>query len=346
MEIATTPWPIVGHTVAVEMLARAARTGQVAHAYLFSGPEGIGRLTLARIFAQALLCEAPPEERPCDRCSTCQRVERGVHPDVSVISRETQAATEERGDGKHTRISIETVRNLRASISLRPMEGRWRVAIMAESDLLSRDAFDALLKTLEEPPPFVVLILIATEAEALPETIRSRCQPVPLEPLSRSAVAAALTRRGIPPEDAATIASLSRGRIGHALALAADPEALNARRQAVDAGLEMIENPLAAIAGARRLADTYRRGQRDAVERQVDLLLGLWRDLLLLAGGCDDAIVNADRRDRLARLARQWTLAEIHRGVVATLQALGDLAINAQPRLVLDHMVTQWPQPR
>ncbi|MFO7271607.1 MAG: DNA polymerase III subunit delta' C-terminal domain-containing protein, partial [Sphaerobacter thermophilus] len=149
-----------------------------------------------------------------------------------------------------------------------------------------------------------------------------------------------------PPEEAATIASLSRGRIGHALALAADPEALNARRQAVDAGLEMIESPLAAIAGARRLADTYRRGQRDAVERQIDLLLGLWRDLLLLAGGCDDAIVNADRCDRLARLARQWTLAEIHRGVVATLQALGDLAINAQPRLVLDHMVTQWPQPR
>src|SRR5690606_30099447 len=133
-----------------------------------------------------------------------------------------------------------------------------------------------------------------------------------------------------PEADAQTIASLARGRVGHALALAADPQALAERREAVDAGLEMIESPLAAIAGARRLADSYRRGQRDAVERQIDLLLGLWRDVLLLAGGCHDAIVNADRRERLATLAGQWQIAEIHRGVVATLQALSDLAINAQ----------------
>src|SRR5690606_19629864 len=136
-------------------------------------------------------------------------------PDVSVLSRETQAAAGERSEGKHTRISIESVRNLRGSIALRPMEGRWRVALVAEADLLSRDAFDALLKTLEEPPPFVVLILIATEAEAIPETIRSRCQPVPLEPLGRAAVAAELIRRGIPEADAQTIASLARGRVGH-----------------------------------------------------------------------------------------------------------------------------------
>src|SRR5690606_12273436 len=144
-----------------------------------------------------------------------------------------------------------------------PMEGRWRLAIVAEADLLSRDAFDALLKTREEPPPFVVLILIPSEAEAIPETLRSRCQPVPLEPLGPAAGAAQLLRRGIPEADAQTIASLARGRVGHALALAADPQALAERREAVDAGLEMIESPLAAIAGARRLADSYRRGQRD-----------------------------------------------------------------------------------
>ncbi|MDI3339133.1 MAG: DNA polymerase III subunit delta' [Sphaerobacter sp.] len=342
----THPWPIVGHAVAVDLLARATRTGQVAHAYLITGPEGIGRFTLARTVAQALLCAAAPERRPCGDCSACQRVARGVHPDVSVISRETQAASEERGDAKHTRISIETIRNLRATIALRPMEGRWRVAIITESERLSRDAFDALLKTLEEPPPFVVLLLIATEAEALPDTIRSRCQPVPLEPLSRSAVAAELTRRGVPAAQATTIASLTRGRIGHALALAADPEALQEQSAAVQAGLEMIESPLAALAAARRLADAYRRGQRDAVERQLDLLLGLWRDLLLLAGGCDEAMVNADQRDRLAALARSWSIAEVLCGLTATYQALGDLALNAQPRLVLDHMVMQWPQPR
>ncbi len=337
------PWPVIGHPVAVEILRRAALSGHPSHAYLLAGPEGVGRRTLALAFAQALACAAPPAARPCGDCSACRRIARGIYPDVTLVSLATQAASSEKADAKHTRISIDTVRELRASLALRPLEGAWRVAIVDDADRLSRDAYDALLKTLEEPPPFVVLVLIATEAEAVPETIRSRCQQIALEPVPRAEVAAALAARGLDPDQAATIASVTRGRIGHAIALAADEQALAASREAVETGLEMIETPLRAVGGARRLAEAFRRGQRDQVERQLDTLLGLWRDLLLIASGCPDQIVNADVRDRLTALAGRWRLPEIHRGLKATHQALFDLAANVQPRLALVHMVMEWP---
>ncbi|HVX31341.1 MAG TPA: DNA polymerase III subunit delta' [Nitrolancea sp.] len=337
-------WPIIGHQSAVELLQRSITTGQIGHAYLLSGPQGIGRRTLARTFAQALVCEVPLAERPCGVCSACRRIARGIHPDVMTVSLEQQAATEPR-DSKNTRITIDTIRELRSNLALRPLEAEWRVAILEDVELFSLPAYDALLKTLEEPPPFVVLLLIATELEAVPETIRSRCRPLALEPLSRAEVRAALTARGVEPEQATLLSGITRGRIGQAIALADDRAALEARRESVDAGLEMIENPVAALGTVRRMTESFRRGQRARVESDLDTLLGLWRDLLLIAVGCAEQIVNVDTNERLQRLARFWTLSEIHDGLTATHQALVDLSLNVQPRLALDRMVTQWPRP-
>jgi DNA polymerase-3 subunit delta' len=336
-------WPIIGHQAAVELLQRSIATGQIGHAYLLSGPQGIGRRTLARTFAQALVCEAPLPERPCGVCNACRRTARGIHPDVMTVSLEQQAAADS-SDSKNTRISIETIRELRSNLSLRPLEADWRVAILEDVELFSLPAYDALLKSLEEPPPYVVLLLIATEVEAVPETIRSRCRPLALEPLSRTEVSATLEARGVEPAQAAMLAGITRGRIGQAIALAGDRAALDARRASVDAGLEMIERPVAALGGVRRMTDIFRRGQRARVEADLDTLLGLWRDLLLIAAGCQEQIVNVDVGDRLRRLAGAWSLAQIHDGLTATHQALFDLSINVQPRLALDRMVTHWPR--
>lgn len=338
-----TDWPVIGHRAAVDLLRRSIELGQVGHAYLFAGPEGVGRRTLARTFAQALVCQADLSARPCGRCSACRRATRDIHPDVVSVSLELQSANETR-ESKNTRISIETIRELRSSLSLRPLEANWRVAILEDVDLFSLAAYDALLKTLEEPPPFVVLLLIATELDSVPETIRSRCRPVTLEPLSRADVVAALTERGIDPVLAAMVAGVTRGRIGQAFALAADDGALAARRASIDAGIEMIENPLNALGTVRRMADGYRRGQRARVERELDTLVGIWRDLLLLSVGCFEQVVNVDVIDRLQPLASQWSLDQIRNGVSATHEAQFDLSINVQPRLALDRMVTQWPR--
>lgn len=339
-----TEWPVIGHRAAVDRLRRSLESDQVGHAYLFTGPEGIGRRTLARIFAQALVCTSQRESRPCGQCSACRRTARGIHPDVVTVNLELQSARDSR-DGKNTRISIETIRELRSNLSLRPLESAWRVAILEDVDLFSTPAYDALLKTLEEPPSFVVLLLIATELDAVPETIRSRCRPIMLEPLSRADVVSALTERGVDPELATMIAGITRGRIGKAFELSADETSLSARRETIDAGIEMVANPLEAIGAVRRMADGYRRGQRARVERELDALLGIWRDLMLLATGCVDQIVNVDVVERLELLCGQWSLDQIHEGVRSTYQALFDLSINVQPRLALDRMVTQWPRP-
>ncbi len=339
-------WPVTGHRVAVDLLARAVQSGDVAHAYLITGPAGVGRSTLALTFASALSCGAPVDQRPCGHCSSCRRIARGIYPDVSVTNLASQAAGSSDADRKNTRISIDVIRELRASISLRPLEGDWRVAIIEDADLLSRDASDGILKTLEEPPPFVVIVLIATESEALPETIRSRCLHIPLGPLSRPEINRVLTARGIGAAQAAMIASISRGRIGQALDLAADADVLAARRDAVDACLKMIDDPLVALGGARRMAEAFRRGQREQVQQQLDLLVGLWRDLLLVKTGCADQVVNADIADRIAVIAGRWEPVEIQAGLKATYQTLIDLGANVQPRLALDHMVVQWPAAR
>jgi len=335
--------PVHGHRAAVDLLSHGMRTGDVSHAYLITGPAGVGRRTLARSFACALACGAPMAQRPCGNCSVCRRIVRGIHPDVSLVSLESQLVGSGSAERKNTRISIETIRELRSSISLRPLEARWRIAIIEDADLLSRDAYDRLLKTLEEPPPFVVIMLIATEPDSLPETIRSRCLHIPLGPLSRSEIVEALVARGIGADQAMVIASISRGRMADALDLAADAEGFTSRRNAVEGSLQMIEDPLVALGGARRLADTFRRGQRDKVHAELDLLLGVWRDLMLTASGCPEQMVNVDLADRITALAKRWELLVIQAGLKATYQALIDLSVNVQPRLTLDHMVTQWP---
>ena len=338
-------WPIIGHESAVDQLARAVQSGRINHAYLFTGPDGVGRRTIARTFARALVCDAELESRPCGTCSACRRVGEGSYPDVTTVSLESQLASSERKDSRNTVISIETIRELRSSVSLRPMESDWRVAIIEDVDRVSRDAYDALLKTLEEPPSYVVLLLIATEFAALPETIRSRCRHISLEPLSRPLVAEELRKRGVADEQADLIARLTRGRIARAIELMADEETLEQRNESVKRAVEMIGDPLVALAEVRRLADVYRRGQRDHVQQEIDLLIGLWRDLLLHVAGRPDDVTNIDVIGDLTSAGPGWQLADIQRALEACYQALHDLSVNVQPRLALNTMVIQWPEP-
>jgi len=333
-------WPVIGHEAAVTALARAVQRGRVSHAYLISGPAGVGRRTLALAFAQALLCQATPPDRPCGRCRNCTRVTRALHPDVTVLSRETTGSERET---RSTRIPIEAIRELCATIALRPLESDWRIVVIDDAEWLSREAADALLKTLEEPPSFAVLILIVEDVSSLAETIRSRCQHVRLGPVPVETVRAALEARGIDPARASLIATLTRGRIGNGFRLASDPQALAQYQELSEAGVQMLTDPLTALGRARQLADSFRRGRRTLVEAQLTVLAMLWRDLLLLRSGLGDRIVHADQRARLERLAHHWSLAEILHGLRVTCQAMVDLETNVQVRLALDAMVTQWP---
>ena len=342
-------WPVLGQERAVALLQGAITRETVAHAYLFAGPAQSGRATLARLFAQALNCEAPSAAAgvPCGDCRPCRKIERGTHPDVRFVglaSQEAAASGRARRESKNTTLSIETVRDLCADLSLRPLEGRWRVAIVEDAETMQEAAANAFLKTLEEPPSFAVIILIVPEIGAVLPTIRSRCQVIETRPVARDALGLALQRRhGLSPADAQTVAALSRGRAGWALAAAKQPGFFEERRAAFATMLGLLNGPAFDFFPlVDRLTERFRRGRRDDVYAELDAWLGLWRDLLLMRSGCADLLLNVDYAEQLRPLAARFTLAHLRAAVSATGDTLRRLDENVAPRLALEVMVLRW----
>lgn len=163
---------VVGQEIVKKILSRAAAESKVVPAYLLSGTRGVGKTTIARIFAKALNCQQAPTAEPCNTCEQCKRITKGIHVDVVEI------------DGASNR-GVDDARRLRESIAYAPMEGRYKVFIIDEAHMLTRESFNALLKTLEEPPPFSTFVFATTEPHKFPVTIISRCQHFVLKPLTK-----------------------------------------------------------------------------------------------------------------------------------------------------------------
>ena len=172
---------VVGQEHVKDVLLAALRLGRVGHAYLFSGPRGVGKTTTARLLAMAVNCDAAAAQRPCGDCESCLLVQRGDHPDVI----ELDAASNN---------SVDDVRDLREKVRLASLRGGRRVWVLDEAHMLSRAAANALLKTLEEPPPGLVFVLATTEPEKLPPTVLSRCQHFRFRRLSVDQIRSKLTR--------------------------------------------------------------------------------------------------------------------------------------------------------
>lgn len=342
----TTRWPLVGHADAVRDLSDAVVSGRLSHAYLITGPEGVGRTTLARTLAKALNCERPVEERPCGECGSCRRIEANGHPDVTVVDLDWQAEmiAAPRGDGSRSRqrLSIETIRWLRQDIVTRPVMGRWKIQIIDDADLLSDSAPDAFLKTLEEPPPYAVIVLVATSEDSVSETVRSRCRHIPLGTVPTAVVRDTLIARDVPPAAASAISRSARGRIAWALQIAGNQDAMRARRETIEAALEHVTTPLGRVEVSGIIAGNHSRNREKTYEL-LDLYAGLWRDALLHKAGLDELTVFPEAGDRLATFAGGFEVSELRRAVWATQRCMGDLDSNMQARIALHAMVMQWP---
>ncbi|MBM4464505.1 MAG: DNA polymerase III subunit delta' [Chloroflexi bacterium] len=319
-------WQVVGHKWAVDLLRRALAGERVAHAYLLTGPPQIGKRSLALNFAQALNCL--DEEKPCGQCLACSKIAHGSHPDVQVI------------EGEGGTLKIDQMRTLRREAALSPLEGRWKVYIIRQMEQATAEAANCLLKTLEEPPPHVILMLTASEAEALLPTIVSRCQVLNLRPLTTETVQRALQERwGVDVERTRLLACLSGGRLGWAIAASQNNVVLPQREKHLDEMLELMgQGRIERLEYAQQLSRNP-----EAAPELLHLWLSWWRDLLLAASGSTVGIVNIDREDTLRAQAQRYSLGQVRDFVEALRAAAWRLEHNANTRLTLEVLMLSLP---
>lgn len=337
-------WPVGGQDEAVRALRSGIDRNATRHAYVFSGAEGSGKAWLASVFAQTLQCDQPPEPGvPCLVCRSCRKISRAVHPDVQTFDLGRQAAMAERSGGKNTTMTIETVRELTATSGLRPMESRWRIIVIEDAETLQETAQEALLKTLEDPPGFMVLILLTNDADVLLPTVRSRCQQIDLRRVARPAIVDSLLASGVSEQQAHELASLAGGRIGWAHNAAREPKLAMRRQEAISTAMAWIEGD-----GYDRLVTAFRMGdvftkKRDEAFQALEAVLGLWRDALLTRLDMISYVTYPSSGGQLSAMLETWDIGALHRAIESVQACIRDLEANVRPRLALEAMVMQWP---
>lgn len=335
-------WQIVGQSRAVSLLQRSLEQGAVSHAYLVVGPPHVGKMTLALDLARVVNCQGG--EPPCGECDACRKITSGNHADVQVIGLDSSGKSSDR---LRTEISIDQIRELQHSSSLPPFEGRYKVFIIDGAELMSTEAANCLLKTLEEPPAGVIFVLLTADESVLPATVVSRCQRLELRPLAASQVGVALAERwGVEAQKAELLARLSHGCLGWAISATGDDNLLEQRSQRMDKLLDITSADCEERFDYVNQLVAWFSQSRSLVQEILDLWLDWWRDLLLVKLGCGDGVTNIDRRDLLVSLAQGYSLAEI-RAFISGIKSAGEgLRQNANPRLALEVLMLSIPERR
>ena len=314
------------------MLDYGLRTDAIAHAYLLVGPRHVGKGTLAINLAQALNCDGP--ELPCGQCHSCQRIREGKHADVISI-----------GLDSGTEIGIDDIRGLQRSANLPPYEGKCKVFIIDEAEYLSTEAANALLKILEEPPPRVVWLLLAAEEERLLPTISSRCQRLELKPVPSERVQEVLVNSyNVDGDKAELLTQLCHGRLGWALSALADSDMLEQRSQRIDRLASMLTAGIEQrFAYAQELASQF--GQdRKAGSEITEIWVDWWRDLMLVKGGCQEAVINVDFKAVLKEQARVLSMSQIKESLTNLGLLQEAISKNVNPRLALEWLMLTLPR--
>jgi DNA polymerase-3 subunit delta' len=351
-------WHVFGHSWAVQLLAKTviqtaalgavpATRGGPSHAYLFLGAPQIGKTTLAKAYAQALLC-THPTLRPCHHCRACNLVTRDAHPDLQLFQPRSKLSNKDeqvvdRQDGK---ILADQADILVHEAALRPVEGRYRILLVQDAHRANDSFQNKVLKTLEEPPPNTILLLTALDRTSVLPTIVSRCQVLNLRPLDVPAVEDALHRGWhATPEQASLYARLSNGRLGWAVNQLRNPQHAQARTEQLQSLWQLLTaDRVDRLAFAEELASDRSAGRDNRqLFGMLELWTGWWRDVLLVQAGCAEACSNVDQTTELQRQAQLLEQEPVRR-LLHTLARIEEyLHHTVNTRLALDVLVLNLP---
>jgi DNA polymerase III subunit gamma/tau len=343
---------LVGQEPVAQALANALQTGRVAHAYLFTGARGVGKTSAARILAKALNCVNGPTTTPCGECAMCQAIASGEDTDVLEI------------DGASNN-GVDEVREIRQNVQYSPGRGRYKIYIIDEVHMLSKAAFNALLKTLEEPPPHVKFIFATTEAQKIPITILSRCQRFDFGGISLPRIVERLRQivagEGMQADDAALefVARRAGGSMRDAQSLLDQLLAFSGDRLTTDTIHQLLgtahEERVAALAGAvlqkdakqalSVLADLVNQGQQ--LGELLDQLIEYWRDLMVVrCAGVEgqDLSVSGTHLTALRQQADTMGLDSILTGLDLLVGAKSRLRGSSHTRVILEMALVRLAQ--
>lgn len=320
---------IIGHQANIATLIQAVQADKVAHAYLFAGAAGVGKQSTAQAFAQGLLCAQPLAGQGCRQCKSCLQFKGGNHPDFYILA--PSGAT----------IKIEQIRQLQKHVNYRSYQGGRKVYLIQQCDTMTADAANSFLKTLEEPPPGCVFILLSSRPHALLTTISSRCQQYWFKPMAVAEIIEGLRQNDtINPAQHPMLAAMAGGSLGRALQLAqGDIDA--SRQQAMAVFTILQQHDLVALlqAGAELAS------HRPAVLEWVTLLQQWLRDILVWQlTGRETLLINLDLATELAVAAAGYSEAQVLGMMEETMKAKTRLEANGNVRLVVEVLLLQLAQ--
>jgi len=330
-------WNMLGHEWAVDMLHQQVAHGEARHAYLFCGPPGLGRRTLALRLAQALNCtKTSAPGIPCGVCRDCKQIEEMRHPDMNVI----QAVDEDGASKENGTLKVDQVRAVQHSLSLRPYQAKYRVALFLRFQEANDNAANALLKTLEEAPAHAILLLTADTPEQLLPTIISRCEVLRLRALPISAIESDLLDRGVDEERARLLAHISGGRPGYARRLVDDMTLLEKREERLNDLQTLLPAPrVEKFSYAEKLAK-----DKEVMRQTIVIWLSYWRDVMLRVAGAESPLINVDRNMEIEFLAGRLDLSTARKVVSELESALEKMDKNVNSRLLAEVLLLDWPK--
>jgi DNA polymerase-3 subunit delta' len=325
-------WEMVGHQWVINLLKDQIAKNASRHAYLIAGPKGIGRRTLAIRLAQALNCpNAPSPGTPCLTCRTCLLIDQMQHPDLAVVQSDHEGGT----------LKVDQIRSLQHVLSLSPYDAVYRVAILLRFEEASTSAANALLKTLEEPPAQVIIILTAESGERLLPTIVSRCELLRLRPVSVDEVSLGLsTKWNISKERANLLAHISGGRPGFALRLQNEPELLENRNQWIGDLDRLIS---ASLVERFNYAEKMAK-DKDTLIKLLQIWLSFWRDVLIFSMDASLKLTNLDHETEIKHLANKLNVNQTRQFVSKLEQTIVLLSNNVNTRMATEVLLLDLPK--